>query len=337
MTIIFTLIFIILIYPINLFIQKLNLLPNTTGEVHQIFVNKAVVPLSGGLFILISIFFTFETDLILYSFLFSFFLIGIASDKKIISSPKIKFLLQLTLVISFVLIFDLRIEDVRNNYFSTLLENQYISYFFIILCLLVLINGSNFIDGLNGLKLGYYLIIILILFKNNFLDLFNFSFINQILFITILIYLIFLNFINKLFSGDSGSYVMSVFIGYLLINIYSNNQNISPFFIALLLWYPCFENLFSILRKFNFKLSPLKPDSSHLHQLVFLFIKNKYKLKSLSANNLSSILINLFNLIIIYCGSLKYNHTITQIILIGIMSVIYIKVYLIMYNKAVKY
>ena len=333
MTIIFSLIFIILIYPINLFIQKLNLLPNTTGEVHQIYVNKAVVPLSGGLFILISIFFTFETDLILYSFLFSFFLIGIASDKKIISSPKIKFLLQLTLVISFVLIFDLRIEDVRNNYFSTLLENQYISYFFIILCLLVLINGSNFIDGLNGLKLGYYLIIILILFKNNFLDLFNFSFINQILFLTILIYLIFLNFINKLFSGDSGSYVMSVFIGYLLINIYSNNQNISPFFIALLLWYPCFENLFSIVRKLNFNSSPLRPDNKHLHQLLYLFIKKKYKYDKLFSNNLSSILINTVNLIIILIGSLNYNHTIIQIILIIFSSLFYTKLYLSILKK----
>ena len=40
---------------------------------------------------------------------------------------------------------------------------------------MVLINGSNFIDGLNGLLLGYFLIIILILFKLNLFSLIEIS------------------------------------------------------------------------------------------------------------------------------------------------------------------
>ena len=54
---------------------------------------------------------------------------------------------------------------------------------------------------------------------------------------------------NQFFLGDSGAYFLSFFIGFILIEIYNANLKISPYFIILLLWYPCFENLFSIIRK----------------------------------------------------------------------------------------
>ena len=53
-------------------------------------------------------------------------------------------------------------------------------------CLMILINGSNFIDGLNGLLLGYCLIILFILAK---LDLLNFlQFEKNLLFIFIFVF-----------------------------------------------------------------------------------------------------------------------------------------------------
>ena len=138
---------------------------------------------------------------------------------------------------------------------------------------MVLINGSNFIDGLNGLAIGHYLIVFFILFTNSFFDLLNFDYINSISLIIIFLFLLILNFNNKLFLGDSGSYLISILTGYFLIKIYNLDQTVSPFFIALLLWYPCFENLFSIIRKFNLNSSPLRPDNKHLHQLIFIYIK----------------------------------------------------------------
>ena len=136
-----------------------------------------------------------------------------------------------------------------------------------------------------------------------------------------------LNFKNKLFLGDSGSYILSLLIGFILINIYNSDRSISPFYIALL-WYPCFENLFSILRKFNFNHSPLKPDNKHLHQLIFLYLKMKFKISKNLANNLSSITINIVNLIIIFIASTMYNHTLLQLFLIFISSIIYVYFYI---------
>ena len=49
------------------------------------------------------------------------------------------------------------------------LKKKAFAIFFTLFCLIVLINGTNFIDGLNGLVLSYYLIVILtiILIFNN--------------------------------------------------------------------------------------------------------------------------------------------------------------------------
>ena len=77
--------------------------------------------------------------------------------------------------------------------------------------------------------------------------------------------------------GDSGSYALGLMCGYFLIKIYELNQEISPYFIILLLWYPCFENLFSIIRKFSFRKSPINADNNHLHQLVYFYLKKKRK------------------------------------------------------------
>ena len=73
-----------------------------------------------------------------------------------------------------------------------------------------------------------------------------------------------------MYLEDSGSYLIGISIGSLLILIYKEISFISPFFIVLLLWYPCFENLFSIIRKFN--LSPLNADNKHLHHLLFYYL-----------------------------------------------------------------
>lgn len=328
MELIFFLLYLIVIYPINQFIKKSNYLPSQTGESHQNFLGKKNIPLSGGFFIVIFITYLTRENIYLYLSFIVFYLLGISSDKKYIVSPKVRFILQMIFVILFVNFFEIRVFDLRNEYISSLLENNIISIVFVVLCFLVLINGSNFIDGLNGLQIGYYLIILIILLKNGFLNFTNINTTEFIYFTIILLYLLALNFNEKLFLGDSGSYTLSLFTGYFLVLVYNNNQNISPFFIALLLWYPCFENLFSILRKFNFNKSPLKPDNKHLHQLIYIYLKIQFKLKKNLANNISSIMINCFNLIFISIASLHYKHTFIQLVMILLFSLIYIYLYI---------
>ena len=57
-----------------------------------------------------------------------------------------------------------------------------------------------------------------------------------------------------MYLGDGGSFLFGSIFSLILIEFYLNNPGtISSFFIVLLLWYPAFENLFSIIRKFYLK------------------------------------------------------------------------------------
>ncbi len=313
---------------LNNFLIKKKILLNYSGSVHQKFSGLTNVPLTGGIFIFLSILYLYYNEIESIIYLFSsLFILGLATDLKIIASPKIRFLIQAILLFLIVYVSDLRISPTRISILDFLISNTLLSYIFSTFCLLILINGSNFIDGLNGLLVGYYLIISLIFYQLGFI---NFLYVenNSLLFFSIVLSILFLlNIFKKSFMGDTGAYILGFFYGYLLIKIYVENQIFSPFFVILLLWYPCFENLFSILRKFQLKKSPIKADSNHLHQLLFFFLKRKYKLKSIFANNYSSAIILLYNLIILSIGIQNISNTQYQIILLILNILVYCAIY----------
>ena len=274
----------------------------------------------------------FKFDYLYVLFIFLIFLIGLLSDLNYITSVKIRFLIQLLIVSIFVYSLEIIIGSTRISYLDLILTNKSFALIFTIFCLMIVINGSNFIDGLNGLVLGYYISIFGILIKLNLFDKLNFDSSLLIYFVSVLIYLYFLNIFNKLFLGDNGAYLLGIVFSILLIKIYQLDQNFSPFFIVLLLWMPCFENLFSIIRKFFYKISPTSPDNNHFHQLVFLFIKNSFKIKNGLANNFSSLIIILYNLIVFYLGSIDIFNTKYQMMLITVNITIYLLVYKILFK-----
>ena len=269
----------IVILILNYIFNKNFFLQSLTGDKHQLFVEKKNIPLSGGLVIfLLSLYIINFQIKIFYLIFVLIFLVGLLSDLKIIISAKKRFLIQVFTIFVFVFYYDFSISNVKVFFIDYFLEYKIFSYLFVTFCLLIVINGTNFLDGLNGLVLGYYIIVIYTLFNSDlFSNYFNLD--NYLLkFLIILIFLLVFNYLNKLYLGDSGSYLLGLAIGVFLIFTYNNFENISPFFIVLLLWYPCFENLFSILRKYKFNLSPLKADNKHFHQLLFNFIKKKTSL-----------------------------------------------------------
>ena len=267
-------------YGLNKIFIKNNFLLSFSGDAHQKFVNKKKVPLIGGILIFVVYTFLFfqEIEKELFLLFMSVFTIGLLSDIKFFKSAIIKLILQIIVIYFFIYVIQLSLNSTRVYLIDNLNQNIYFNYLFVTFCIIILINGSNFIDGLNGLALGYFVIILLILHYNKFIFLDNSS--NQTFLICLLIILI-LNLCNNLFLGDSGSYLLGIYFGYLLVDIYNTNF-ISPFFIILLLWYPCFELLFSIIRKLDFKKSPMEPDTNHLHQLIYYFFLQKLFKKKIS-------------------------------------------------------
>jgi UDP-N-acetylmuramyl pentapeptide phosphotransferase/UDP-N-acetylglucosamine-1-phosphate transferase len=322
----------IIIFYINSFLKKKKIISNYLGNNHQKFLGEKSIPLAGGIYLIIFIILVLKDNyLTLYYFLFFLFLTGFSSDTKFISSPTKRLIIQALLTIFFVYFLNLYISETRVIFIDTLLVNLYFSIFFSCFCLIILMNGSNFIDGLNGLVLGYYLIVLIIIYNLNLFKYLNIDS-NLIYYILYLIFILFIfNLFNLFYLGDSGTYLLSTFVGSILIIIYNQNQTFSPFFVVLLLWYPCFENLFSIIRKFKIKKSPTYADSNHLHQLIFYSFKKKFKTSNIISNNCSSLMINLYNLVILSLGSLNIFNTqfLTFLIILSIFiyTIIYIKLF----------
>lgn len=317
----------VLFILLNRILTQRNFLLNFTGEKHQIFVGKKRTPLSLGLilFYVFSLFLIKNENYIVFFFLTLLLFLGLFSDLKVIQSPKLRFFLQAFLIILFVYSVNLKIQSIRINEIDDLLANNSINIIFVSFCLLVLVNGSNFIDGLNGLVLSFYLIFLLSLKYLNLLSFLDLKI--TYFFIFSIIFLLFLNFFDKAYLGDNGVYVISLFFGYLAIKSYEFNQNVSPYFYVMLLYYPAFENLFSILRKYKLNRSPIHPDYNHLHQLIFYLIKKKTKFNNLTINNLSSIIIIFYNLIFISISLIDIYNTKFQIMLISIFTIFYLFIY----------
>ena len=112
-----------------------------------------------------------------------------------------------------------------------------------------------------------------------------------------------------------------------------NNIAVSPIFIVLMLWYPCMENLFSIIRRRIKKTPTYKPDKNHLHHLIYDYLKKKIKFKKYFNNSLCSLLINLFNTFILFLGTYYFNNSTILGIIVIFNVIIYISFYLILYKK----
>ncbi len=329
----FSIVFILLI---NFILRYQNFLVDLKILKHKSFISKNSVPLSGG--ILIFFYLLLFTDIFfLKLFFFLVFILGVLSDLFVISSPLKKMILQIFITLLFVIFSGIYIHSTRIIFIDYLLQYRFFAIFFTCLCLLILINGSNFMDGVNTLVVGYYILVILSILYLGSYNVVNYNFNNYNNLLLVLLVLFFFNAFSKIYLGDSGVFLLSFAIGYYLIDFSNHNLEvykfISPIFIMLLLWYPAFENLFSILRKKYNKVSPYEPDNKHLHHLLFFFLKKKIKKNINFINTLTGVIINFYNFVIFYFSLNFYDNSkfLTYIIIVNVFT--YLSVYFFLYTK----
>ena len=319
---------------INFILKKNRILLNFSGQNHQIYTKKKSIPLSGGLVIFLFLLINYNNfEIKTIFFFFLIFLVGLFADINIFKSPTIRFFIQILLIINFIIFLDLSINDVRIFYINNLLNNNYFNIFFTTFCLLVLINGSNFIDGNNTLSLGYFGLIFFTLLS---LENVVFAKIDEnIIYSTLVTILVlyFFNIVNKLYLGDNGVYLLSSITGYILIDFFKSNPSISPYFIVNLLWYPAFEIFFSFLRKLKSKYSPMRPDTFHLHQLIYFKISKRFSSNLVLPNSLTGNLINIYNGFIFLASSTNIYDTKMQLLILFINITIYTLLYLLFFKK----
>ena len=235
------------------------------------------------------------------SFCSVFFILGILDDFKIDIRPKFRLIIMILSLAFLIINNEFYIEKTGFSFLNNLLTVDIFSLFFMCLCFLFIINGSNLIDGFNGLLGIHSFIILFILSSINLIaEINNLSLILFCMSSIILVFILF-NFPNaKFFLGDSGAYLIGSLIAVSTVITSINNPTISPFFFCILLFYLFFEVFFSFFRKLLItRQSPLFPDNQHLHMRVYKFLLKKNYSKT-KANYNTSIYINFAYLILIF-------------------------------------
>ena len=324
--------FIFFLYLINFFLKKFNISLDRVleSENHKLLLRSDnSIPLSGTYYFLPIIFFLFyKLDFFAVIFSLFFFILGLMADLKLVNSPKLRLIIQFLLLTFLFQINKDLVINTRIDFLDNLMNYNFVRIIICSFFFMVLINGFNLIDGTNclsTLNFSIILFFIYLLSHNTNLNLFNHELILMIF--ATLIFVIF-NFFGKNFLGDGGAYGLGFLLGFILVKISLSNHSISPYFVANLLWYPAFENLFSIMRRRFHKKNNYLPDNNHLHQLIFKYLRKKnFIKKNFLLSSIVGIIINMYLFIVYLSGYFFYSETNVQVALILTSIALYLLFY----------
>ena len=213
----------------------------------------------------------------------------ILEDIKHFLSPKLRLVILFFVSVIFVFFADLPQIKISSIFIDE--QNIIVFYSLYILSLIMIMNGFNFIDGLNGLSSFNFITIFISIY---FLaDLYQDEEIkNWSIFLVLLsLFFLVLNFpFGKFFLGDSGSYLYAFLSGSTIIMLFERNAEAPTLLALLVLAYPITEIIFSIIRKSLKKFSPMAPDNLHIHQLIYNKLNGDKKFR----NNLASLIMAFF-------------------------------------------
>ena len=246
----------------------------------------------------------------------------IIEDIKNFLSAKLR--LIILFFVSAIYVFFADLPDIKIS--SIFINDQNIIFFYslYIMSLIMIMNGFNFIDGLNGLSsFNFITTFISIYFLANLYQ--DEEIKNWSMFLILLsLFFLFLNFpFGKFFLGDSGSYLYAFLSGSTIIILFERNSELPTFLALLILAYPITEIMFSITRKSFRKFSPILPDNLHIHQLIFYKLNGDKKFR----NNLATILMAFFWLSPLFLVILSVKNNINSIQLYLIYLCFYIVSY----------
>jgi UDP-GlcNAc:undecaprenyl-phosphate GlcNAc-1-phosphate transferase len=161
---------------------------------------------------------------------------------------------------------------------ESFINSPYISPIFFTICLVGFINGTNFIDGTNGLASFTILSSLLCLL---FLAItINDTEISQIIIyiIAVLFGFMFFNYpLGKIFLGDLGAYLLAFITGMITILLMGRNPELPNWSAVCILSYPVIEVIFSFSRKIYSNKNPLYPDKKHLHLKLYFTLNARIK------------------------------------------------------------
>ena len=207
--------------------------------------------------------FNIEGYLSILILIFGFFILGFHDDKNKLA-PKNKLFFSILLILVSVL---LNKNLILNSFSLTIFTNKVFlnsfSITFTIFCIILLINALNFFDGINGQSCIFFIIVFSFLFFKSEMNYF------YLLSILLILFILFLNLMNKLFLGDGGIFLMGIIASISLIlehNVQKNILYVDEIFFLLLL--PGIDLMrLTIIRVFKGR-NAFFGDRNHIHHLL---------------------------------------------------------------------
>ena len=229
--------------------------------------------------------FNIEGYLSILILIFGFFILGFYDDKNKLA-PKNKLFISILLILVSIL---LNQNLILNSFSLTIFTNKVFlnsfSITFTIFCIILLINALNFFDGINGQSCIFFIIVFSFLFFKSEMNYF------YLLSILLILFILFLNLMNKLFLGDGGIFLMGIIASISLIlehNVQKNIVYVDEIFFLLLL--PGIDLIrLTIIRVFKGR-NAFFGDRNHVHHLLV----NKF---SIFYTNLILIIVSLIPII----------------------------------------
>lgn len=270
----FILLTIFYINKFRILIAKKTKLIDKPNKVRKFHLNET--PLLGGLMIYSAFFFTnfflnffynfSMINIIIFATSSCYFFMGLLDDAK---GLQYRYKLFFSFILFYIILFLEPNLQLTKIYFITLDKFFYFgnySILFTTICLMLLTNATNLIDGIDGLC-----ILINIIFLTCIILTFQSINLLYMVMIVTLFFVLLLNLKRNIFLGDSGSLFLGSFIGLLLIDNY-NNQLLSTSYpvenIFIILMLPGIDMLRVFAQRALKGENPFLPDRMHLHYLL---------------------------------------------------------------------
>jgi UDP-GlcNAc:undecaprenyl-phosphate GlcNAc-1-phosphate transferase len=190
-----------------------------------------------------------------------FLIIGIVDDKYNLQAYS-KFLSLLIILCFFFYFFDNLIINNLKIYNYNIHFNNYIAFFFSILCVLLFVNAFNLFDGINLQSSLYSAYIFLFIFYKGL-----YTELTLILLIPLSL-IVYLNGKNKIFMGNGGTLFLGCLISLLIIANYNKKNFVNADEIFLLMLVPGIDMFRLFLQRIFYKKNPFIGDREHLHHYL---------------------------------------------------------------------
>ena len=280
----------------------------------------------------------------LFLYCFIIFLIGFLEDLIKDIKPVIRLLLLFIFTYIWIIQSNNIITHTNIDFIDNIIEIKILGIILTLICIISSINAANMMDGANGLLTIFIISVVSVLsfyaFNENKFELLYFL---SVIIGSLFGFLIFNWPKGVIFLGDGGSYFLGSLLSTLLIFISNHLDNFSMLNALIIMSYPIWELLFTILRRLYFSSKITKPDNLHLHTIIHANIKRLNLIKIIGINNnaFSAIIINLIALlpsIIFLIYKFGYNLEDREtIIFLILFNILYTILYLILRKKNQSY